>query len=105
MDKTSNYGGRPDGAAVDVEGNYWCAMVEGGRLLCLSPSGEILREIVLPARCPTMLAFGGPEMRTLYVTTARANRPEAELAQYPLSGCMLTLEVDVAGLAEHHYIP
>jgi sugar lactone lactonase YvrE len=105
MDKTNNYGGRPDGAAVDVEGNYWCAMMEGGRLLRLSPGGEILREILLPARCPTMLAFGGPTLRTLYVTTARANRPEAELAQYPLSGCVLTLEVDVAGLPENFYIP
>jgi sugar lactone lactonase YvrE len=105
MDKTNNYGGRPDGAAVDVEGNYWCAMMEGARLLCLTPQGEILREIKLPARCPTMLAFGGPDLRTLYVTTARQNRPETELAQYPLSGYVLTLEVDVAGLPEHEYIP
>jgi sugar lactone lactonase YvrE len=103
-DRLNNYGGRPDGAAVDSEGAYWCAMFEGGRVLRLSPSGEILREIPLPARCPTMLAFGGPELRTLYITTARLNRPEAELAQYPLSGCLLTLEVDVAGIPETAYI-
>ncbi|HEY8026436.1 MAG TPA: SMP-30/gluconolactonase/LRE family protein [Burkholderiaceae bacterium] len=105
QDKSNNYGGRPDGAAVDSEGAYWCAMFEGGRLLRLSPEGEILREIALPARCPTMLAFGGPDLRTLYVTTARNKRSEAEVAQYPLSGCLLTLEVDVAGLPEQHYIP
>ena len=104
QDKANNYGGRPDGAAVDVEGAYWCAMFEGGRVLRLSPTGEILREIKLPARCPTMLAFGGPEMCTLYITTS-SNRPEAELAEYPLSGCVLTLEVDVAGLPEHAYLP
>ncbi len=104
QDKTSNYGGRPDGAAVDGEGAYWCAMFEGGRLLRLSPEGDILRDIALPVRCPTMLAFGGPDLRTLYITTARNNRPEAEVAQYPLSGCVLTLEVDVAGLPEHQYI-
>jgi len=105
QDKTNNYGGRPDGAAVDVEGAYWCAMFEGGRILRLSPQGEILREIKIPARCPTMLAFGGPDMRTLYITTGCNGRSEAELAEYPLSGCVLTLEVDVAGLPEHAYIP
>ena len=105
QDKNNNYGGRPDGAAVDSEGTYWCAMFEGGRLLRLSPQGEILREIALPVRCPTMLAFGGPDLRTLYITTARNNRSEAEIAQYPLSGYLLTVDVDVPGLPEQHYIP
>lgn len=104
-DRTNNYGGRPDGAAVDAEGAYWCAMMEGSRLLRLSPDGEILSELKLPARCPTMLAFGGPELKTLYVTTARNNRPAAEIAEFPLSGCLLTVEVDVAGLGEGVYIP
>ncbi len=102
--RDATYIGRPDGGTVDAEGAYWCAMMEGGRLLRLSPAGEILREIALPARCPTMLAFGGPDLRTLYITTSRNGRPEAELAQYPMSGCLLTMEVDVAGLPEHHYI-
>src|SRR5207248_1977379 len=72
-DKANNYGGRPDGAAVDSEGAYWCAMMEGGRLLRFSPDGELLREIALPARCPTMMAFGGEDLRTLYITTGRNN--------------------------------
>ncbi len=104
QDRANNYGGRPDGGAVDVEGAYWCAMMEGGKLLRISPEGEILREIALPVRCPTMLAFGGPDLRTLYITTSRNGRPEAELAQYPLSGCLLTMEIDVAGLPEPLYI-
>jgi sugar lactone lactonase YvrE len=104
MDKSRNYGGRPDGAVVDSEGAYWCAMYEGGRILRLSPSGEVLREIKLPLRCPTMIAFGGPDLRTLYVTSARHNRPEAELAQYPLSGRILALQVDVPGRLEADYI-
>lgn len=103
-DKTHNYGGRPDGAAVDSEGAYWCAMFEGGRLLRLSTKGDILREIALPLRCPTMVAFGGEDLRTLYITSARHNRPAAELAEYPLSGCVLSLRVDVPGLPEHAYI-
>ncbi len=102
-DKTANYGGRPDGGAVDSEGAYWCAMYEGGRLLRLSPDGAILQEIPLPVRCPTMMAFGDDDLRTLYITTVSKNRPEAELAQYPLSGCVLRMRVDVPGLPEHSY--
>jgi sugar lactone lactonase YvrE len=103
-DKTHDYGGRPDGAAVDSEGAYWCAMFEGGRILRFSPAGELLREIRIPARCPTMIAFGGADLRTMYITTARNNRPNAELAQYPHSGCVLSLRVDVAGREEYAYL-
>jgi len=95
------YGGRPDGAAVDAEGAYWVAMYEGARLLRLSPDGTLLREIALPAQCPTMPCFGGADLRTLFVTTARANRPADELQRLPLSGCVLRLRVDVPGLPVH----
>ena len=71
----TTYGGRPDGAAVDVQGCYWVAMFEGGRLLRLSPEGDVLREVTLPVRCPTMPCFGGPDLKTLYITTAREHRP------------------------------
>lgn len=92
------YGGRPDGAAVDVEGCYWVALYEGARLVRLSPSGELLQVLPLPVLCPTMPCFGGPDLKTLYITTARAHRPAAELLDMPLSGCVLSVEVPVAGL-------
>ncbi len=101
----ANYGGRPDGAAVDSEGAYWCAMFEGGRLLRFAPDGTLLREVKLPLRCPTMVAFGGADLRTLYVTSASHNRSAAERAQYPLTGCVISLRVDVAGLPEPSYQP
>lgn len=104
-DRTANYGGRPDGGTIDSEGAYWCAMYEGGRLLRLSPDGEILREVLLPVRCPTMMAFGDADLRTLYVTTVSKNRPPQERAQHPLSGCVLRLRVDVPGVHEHLYRP
>lgn len=94
----STYGGRPDGAAVDVEGGYWSAMFEGQRLVRLSPQGEVTREIHLPVRCATMPCFGGPDLKTLYITTSRENRPDAELEAQPLAGRVLTLRVDVPGL-------
>ena len=97
----STYGGRPDGAAVDSEGAYWCAMYEGQRLLRLAPDGRVLQELTLPVRCPTMPCFGGADLRTLYVTTASAGRSAAERASQPLAGCVLSLRVDVPGLPVH----
>lgn len=94
-----NYGGRPDGAVVDVEGCYWVAMYEGGRLLRLSPAGRVLREVILPVRCPTMATFGGVDLKTLFITTARAGRPAEELAAEPWAGRVLRFDVDVPGQA------
>ena len=91
-------GGRPDGAAMDAEGCYWVAMFEGARVLRLAPDGRIVREIALPVRCPTMPCFGGADLKTLYITTARENRPAEELAREPLAGCVLQMRVDVPGL-------
>jgi sugar lactone lactonase YvrE len=92
------YGGRPDGAAVDSQGNYWCSLFEGQRLARLSPQGDVVAEIELPARCPTMPCFGGKDLRTLYVTTAREKRPADELETFPLSGHVFAMDVDVPGL-------
>ena len=94
----ATYGGRPDGAAVDSEGAYWCAMFEGQRLVRLAPDGRVLQELMLPVRCPTMPCFGGPDLRTLYVTTSREKRPAAELVAQPWAGCVLHTRVDVPGL-------
>ncbi len=92
------YGGRPDGAAVDVDGHYWCAMFEGARLLRFAPDGKQVQEIKLPVRCPTMPCFGGADLKTLYITTSREKRPADELAREPLAGCVLQLRVEVPGL-------
>jgi sugar lactone lactonase YvrE len=101
--RTADYGGRPDGATVDAEGNYWVAMFEGGRLLKLSPTGALLREVELPLRCPTAVAFGGADLRTLYVTSASHGRSAEELAKYPLTGKVLCMKVDVAGIVQPEY--
>jgi sugar lactone lactonase YvrE len=92
------YIGRPDGAAVDAEGNYWCAMFEGGRLLKLSPTGDLLAEIAVPVRCPTMPCFGDDDLRTLYVTSASYKRSPEELRELPQSGHVIATRVDVPGL-------
>lgn len=93
-----NYQGRPDGATVDVEGNYYVAMFEGAAVLKLSPQGALLQKIALPAMCPTMPCLGGDDLKTLYVTTATIGRSRQELDDLPWSGCTLALRVDVPGL-------
>ncbi|MDB5870700.1 MAG: hypothetical protein JWQ07_142 [Ramlibacter sp.] len=92
------YGGRPDGAAVDVQGNYWCAMYEGGRVLKFAPSGQLLAEIAVPMQCPTMPCFGGDDLKTLYLTSSSYKRPADELRALPQSGCVIATRVDVPGL-------
>jgi sugar lactone lactonase YvrE len=92
--------GRPDGAAVDAEGYYWSAFYEGARVVRFAPDGTVDSTYPLPARCPTMCAFGGTDLRTLYVTTARGGRSVEELAQYPQSGGVFAMRAPVAGLPE-----
>ncbi|QIZ77490.1 SMP-30/gluconolactonase/LRE family protein [Ferrimonas lipolytica] len=92
--------GRPDGGAMDVEGCYWTALFDGHRIARISPTGEVLEEYQLPVRCPTMVCFGGDDMKTLYITTTRENMDEAELAEKPLSGSIFTMRTDVAGMVK-----
>lgn len=94
----SGYGGRPDGAAVDIQGNYFVAMFEGRRVCKFSHDGTLLAAFATPAQCPTMPCFGGADLQTLYLTTARHNRSAAELEAFPLSGCVFSMQVDVPGL-------
>ncbi len=93
-----SYCGRPDGAAVDAEGTFWVAMYEGQRLVRLAPDGRRLADLPLPVRCATMPCFGGADLKTLFITTACANRPAEELAAQPWAGRVLRLRVDVPGL-------
>jgi sugar lactone lactonase YvrE len=97
--------GRPDGAAVDAQGCYWTALFEGGRIQRYAPDGRLLAEHPVPARCPTMVAFGGPDLKTLFVTTARVGRSTEELAALPHSGGLFSMRVDVPGLPEYHFDP
>ena len=98
------YQGRPDGAAVDVHGNYYCAMFEG-RLVCkFAPDGTLLAEIATPAQCPTMPCFGGADLKTLYLTTARHGRSAQELQAFPQSGCVFSRRVETAGLPVNFFV-
>lgn len=103
LEDNGGYGGRPDGAAVDIHGNLWVAMFEGKRVVQLSPSGEELQSIEAPVTTCTMPAFGGDDMQTLYVTSARHNRSAEEIEREPAMGCIFSLRVNVAGAPVNFY--
>ena len=93
-------GERPDGGTVDRAGHYWAAHYGGGKLVELAADGVTVAEHPLPAMCPTMCAFGGADLRTLFVTTARQKRDPAELARFPQSGGIFAMRVETPGMPE-----
>jgi sugar lactone lactonase YvrE len=90
---------------VDRDGCYWTALFEGGRIQRYAPDGRLLAEYPVPARCPTMVCFGGPDRKTLYVTSARTGRSQEELAAFPHSGGVFAMPVETPGLPEHFFDP
>jgi sugar lactone lactonase YvrE len=92
--------GRPDGAAVDAEGCYWSALWDGWRVVRFSPAGELIRTVELPVQRPTMIAFGGPDLKTAFVTSAGKNLTDAERKAQPHAGGVFAFRVDVPGLAQ-----
>ncbi len=94
---------RPDGACVDAQGFVWTAVFGGGRIERYSPQGRLDRVIELPVTNPTCVCLGGPDLRTLFITTARKFLDRAQLRREPLAGALLAIEVDTPGLPEHRF--
>lgn len=94
---------RPDGACVDSEGHVWQAMFAGARVVRYTPDGRVDRVIALPVSNPTCVCLGGPELRTLYITTARRFLTREQLRNEPWAGSVLAIEVDVPGLPERRF--
>jgi sugar lactone lactonase YvrE len=92
--------GRPDGAAVDAEGCYWSALWDGWRVVRLSPAGELLQTVELPVQRPTMIAFGGADMQTAFVTSAGKNLSDEERLGQPHAGGVFAFRVAVPGLVQ-----
>ncbi len=90
--------GRPDGGAMDMEGYYWSAGVSAGVLNRWAPDGRLDRQIPLPCVAPTCPCFGGPALKTVFVTSLRHGLPSDKLKDKPLSGGIFAIEVDVPGV-------
>ena len=95
--------GTPDGSTVDSEGFLWNAQFGGGKVVRYAPDGSIDREIPLPVTRPTCCAFGGADLKTLYVTSGRVMASAAEIAVEPLAGALFAIDCDIAGLPEVPY--
>jgi len=88
----------PDGSAFDAEGHLWSAEWDGWRLSRHAPDGSLSGRIDLPVGRPTSVAFGGADMRTLFITTAAWELDATALAAQPLAGSLLAVRVAVPGL-------
>jgi sugar lactone lactonase YvrE len=89
--------GRPDGGATDAEGCYWSAGISAQRLNRFSADGRLVQSHPVPVAAPTMPCFGGPDLKTLFVTSLRSGRSPELLERYPLTGSVLVGESPVAG--------
>jgi sugar lactone lactonase YvrE len=87
----------PDGPVVDSEGCVWSGLWNGWGVARFSPEGALLAKVDIPAGNITKMAFGGADLKTVYVTTARKGLSEEELAKQPLAGNLFAFRADVAG--------
>lgn len=90
-------GGPHDGLAIDVDGNFWGALYGSGTVVHYDSTGAELYSIDVPAPNLTSVAFGGIDLSTLYVASARENLTEAQLDEYPLSGSVFAIETSTRG--------
>lgn len=91
--------GVPEGAAVDAAGYLWSAQRGGWRVVRLTPQGRVDRVVDLPVANPTSCAFGGGDLATLYITTAREGLSAVQLAEQPQAGGLFAYDPGVRGLA------
>lgn len=92
--------GLPDGSCVDAQGGVWNAEWEGGRVVRVSPEGDIDQIIEVPVSKPTCCAFGGADLSTLYITTSRLMSDEELLSKEPQSGGLYAVEPGVRGVED-----
>ncbi|HXV23012.1 MAG TPA: SMP-30/gluconolactonase/LRE family protein, partial [Alphaproteobacteria bacterium] len=91
--------GSPDGLCVDREGFLWVAHWDGWRVSRFDPEGRRERQVRVPVPRPTSLAFGGPELDRLYITSSAADLDGATLQAAPLSGSLFEHEPGVRGMS------
>ncbi|MCY1394124.1 6-deoxy-6-sulfogluconolactonase [compost metagenome] len=92
--------GRPDGAAVDADGCYWICANDAGLIHRFTPDGRLDRSLAVPVKKPTMCAFGGPRLDTLFVTSIR---PGDDHDPQSLAGGVFALDPGVKGLPEPRF--
>lgn len=92
--KLTNEDGRPDGAATDMDGNYWSAGPSAGCINCFSPTGQLLKKLAFPVPGPTMPCFAGDFM---YATSLREGKSPEILRQFPTLGGLFRMPSPAVG--------
>lgn len=90
-------GRQSDGLAIDVRGHFWNGVYDEGIVTELDETGTVIREIDIPAGHVTSVAFGGPDLSTLFVATASEKLTEEQLERQPLTGSLFTLSTTTRG--------
>jgi sugar lactone lactonase YvrE len=99
----SDLPGRPDGGCVDAEGCYWIACVYGWAVVRVTPAGTVDRRVEVPVEKPTMPAFGGPSLSTLFVTSIGSGGSRPLAYGQPEAGGVFAIETDVQGVVEPRF--
>ncbi|WP_085994168.1 SMP-30/gluconolactonase/LRE family protein [Oceanobacillus senegalensis] len=90
--------GLPDGMTIDQEGMLWIALFKGGTVAKIDPfRKKWIDSITVPTNNVTSCAFGGEELRTLFITTSAEPLSEIERVQQPTAGCLFSAELEVGG--------
>jgi L-arabinonolactonase len=98
---TQQFNSGPDGATVDADGFVWVALVNVGKIARFAPSGKLDRIVEAPTDMPSCVAFGGPDMATLYVTSIKDSGSGRAISRHPLGGHLFAIEgLGVTGLPE-----
>jgi sugar lactone lactonase YvrE len=100
---TSSIAGIPDGLRVDAAGDVWCAFWDGAQLIRFTPDGAVAEKVPVSVPRPTSLAFGGPDLCTMFITTASIGLTEDQLAEWPLSGSVLRRAAGTPGRPPSHF--
>lgn len=95
--------GSPDGLTVDSEGGIWCALWGGGRVVHISPAGNMVNAVQLPVTQPSCCAFGGAGLEELYITTAYEGLSVKERSLQPLAGDVFVARPGVSGRREPRF--
>lgn len=96
--------GGPDGAGIDSDGTLWSARWGASKVLAYNPGGDIVADIAIPASQPTCVAFGGPDLNLLFVTSAKDGLSKDQLEKEPSAGNVFVYETNVTGLPEQIYL-
>ncbi|NUS14943.1 MAG: SMP-30/gluconolactonase/LRE family protein [Streptomyces sp.] len=100
---TTALDGVPDGLRVDAAGDVWIAFWGGAHVTRFAPDGTVRERVDVPVLQPTSIAFGGPDLRTMFITSASRGMTADQLGRWPLSGAVLRREAAVPGRPAHHF--